>query len=248
MKKRNYIEGTHFYGRIATVLAMLVMFSIPTIICSVYDIWPTFMGVLSTAGPLLALFIPSALSEVISFTPITGTAGYIASITGNVSNIKFPCAINAMESTNAVSGTEKGEVMAMSAMCVSGMVTTIIIAMGVLLLVPLQPILTSPVVVTATKYIMPALFGSMAISVFINKNIGEYEVKGKMKIAIVPMVIILLVQLFVVDLARYQGYVLLATIPFTVFIARVMYKKGIVTMKERSAMAHTPNEAPKQEG
>ena len=54
---------------------MFIMLGIPTVICVKFDVWPTIAGVLSTSGPLLALFIPSALSELISFTPITGTAG-----------------------------------------------------------------------------------------------------------------------------------------------------------------------------
>lgn len=233
MNKSSYIEKTHFYGRIATILVMIVMLAIPTVICTVYNVWPSPADIFATAGPLLALFVPTALSEVISFTPITGTSGYIASITGNVSNIKFPCALNAMEMTNSVSGTEKGDVMAMCAMCVSGMVTMIIVAIGVVLLVPLKPILTTPTVMTATKYLMPALFGSMATSVLMSKNAGEYMVEGKIKIAAVPIILILAIQLLGVNLTRYQGYVLLAMIPLTILTAKIMYDKGIVKMIER---------------
>lgn len=233
MEFSNYLNKTHTYGRIATLIAMAIMLGIPAIVCSVYNIWPAFTDVIAAAGPLLAIFIPSALSEVISFTPITGSSGYIASIMGNVSNIKFPCALSAMERTNSSSGTEQGEVMAMCAMCVSGMVTTVIVALGVVLLVPLQPILTTPVVATATKYIMPALFGSMATSFFINKNSGAYVIEGKMKLVVVGLVIGLAVFLLFPSLRSMQGYVMLGMIPCLILVARLFYKKNIITVRER---------------
>lgn len=233
MNKTSYIEKTHFYGRLATILVMIVMLAIPTTICTVYNVWPSPADIFATAGPLLALFVPTALSEVISFTPMTGTSGYIAAITGNVSNIKFPCALNAMEITNSLPGTEKGDVMAMSAMCISGMVTMVIIAIGVVLLVPLKPILTTPTVITATKYLMPALFGSMATSVLMSKNAGEYMIEGKVKIAAVPIILIFIIQLFLINLTRFQGFVLLAMIPVTILVAKIMYNKGIVKVIER---------------
>lgn len=233
MEFSKYLDKTHTYGRIATLLAMAIMIGIPAIVCSVYNIWPAVSDVMAAAGPLLAMFIPSALSEVISFTPITGSSAYIASIMGNVSNIKFPCAISAMERTNSTSGTEKGEAMAMCAMCVSGMVTTLIVALGVVLLVPLQPVLTSPVVSTATRYIMPALFGSMATSFFFNKNAGAYVIEGKLKLVGVVLAAVVAVFLLVPSLLKQQGYVMLGLIPCVILLARVFYKKGIVTVRER---------------
>lgn len=233
MKMSEYLNRTHTLGRIVTILAMAVMLGIPAVVCTVYDIWPTLSSIFATAGPLLAMFVPSALSEVVSFTPITGSAGYVASIMGNVSNIKFPCAISAMERTNSSSGTEQGEVIATCAMCISGIVTTLIVALGVVLLVPLQPVLTSPVVSTATSYVMPALFGSMAISFFLNKNAGTYVIHGKMKLSLTILVLMIALFLLFPSLTAQQGYVLLCSIPVIILIARLFYKKGIVTVTER---------------
>lgn len=229
----DYLNKTHTIGRIVTIIAMAIMLGIPAIVCTVYDIWPSFSSVIAAAGPLLALFIPSALSEVISFTPMTGSCGYIGSIMGNVSNIKFPCALSAMERTNSPSGTEQGEVIAMCAMCISGIVTTIIVALGVLLLVPLQPVLTTPAVSTATKYIMPALFGSMVTSFFLNKNAGSYVIHGKLKLAGTMLVLMIALFLIFPFLATIQGYVLMLSIPVVILVARIFYRKGIVKVEER---------------
>ena len=233
MKMSEYLNRTHALGRIVTILAMAVMLGIPAVVCTVYGIWPTLPSIIATAGPLLAMFIPSALSEVVSFTPITGSAGYVASIMGNVSNIKFPCAISAMERTNSSSGTEQGEVIATCAMCISGIVTTVIVALGVVLLVPLQQVLTSPVVSTAISYVMPALFVSMATSFFLTKNAGAYVIHGKMKLSLTILVLMMALFLIFPALIPQQGYVLMCSIPVVILIARLFYKKGIVTVTER---------------
>ena len=233
MEFSSYLNKTHTYGRIATLIAMAIMLGIPAIVCSVYGIWPTFTDVIGAAGPMLAIFIPSALSEVVSFTPITGSSGYIGAMMGNVSNIKFPCALSAMERTNSPSGTERGEAISMCAICISGMVTTIIILIGVLLLVPLQPVLTSPVVSTATKYIMPALFGSMATSTFLNKNAGDYVIEGKLKLVGVLLVVVFAVFLLFPITLKYTGYVMMCLIPVAILFARFFYNKGIVKVRKR---------------
>ena len=141
--------------------------------------------------------------------------------------------MSAMERTNSSSGTEQGEVIATCAMCISGIVTTVIVALGVVLLVPLQPVLTSPVVATATRYVMPALFGSMATSFFLNKNAGAYVIQGKMKLSLTILVLMMALFLIFPALIPQQGYVLMFSIPVVILIARVFYQKGIVTVTER---------------
>ncbi len=149
-------------------------------------------------------------------------------------NIKFPCALSAMEATEATPGTEKGDVVSMCAMCISGIVTMIVVAVGVVLLVPLSPVLTSPFVTTATRYVMPALFGSMALTAFMSKNAGNYIVEGKIKIAIVPILVVTLVHFLVFKLSMYVGFALLVIMPFTIFCAYIMHKRGWVTVKEKN--------------
>lgn len=60
MKMSEYLNRTHALGRIVTILAMAVMLGIPAVVCTVYGIWPTLPSIIATAGPLLAMFIPSA--------------------------------------------------------------------------------------------------------------------------------------------------------------------------------------------
>lgn len=230
MKNNTYLHKTHVYGRIATLIAIGFMLGIPTVICAVYGIWPSFGQVFQTAGPLLAIFVPSVVAEIFATVPTFGSASYLNSICGNVMNIKVPCALNALEITGAATGTEEGDCVMMSSVAVSAAVTMVIVATGVLLLVPLQPVLTLPAVQTASTYLLPALFGSMAVSNFLGKSAGDYIFEGKIKLVTIICVAVGIFSLFVYDLSGKEGYAMCGVIPLTILVARILYKKGIIKM------------------
>lgn len=85
-KERSYIESAHRLGRIGSLGAILFMLGIPTVIAIYYGIPPNIWEIVLVSAGLLALFVPVAISEVISFMPILGSASYITYITGNVMN------------------------------------------------------------------------------------------------------------------------------------------------------------------
>ena len=161
--------------------------------------------------------------------PILGSSAYITFLTGNVMNLKLPCAINAMALTETSQGTEEGDTVASLAVAASSVITTVIIAVGVLLLVPLQPILRLPAVQTATTYILPALFGSLFLGMFDNKCGSEYVAKGKLKCVILPMALVLAANCFM-STAGMEGILMLIAMPLIVLSAWVLYKTGQIKM------------------
>jgi hypothetical protein len=86
--------------------------------------------------------------------------------------------------------------------------------MGVILLVPLQPLLTMPAVKTATAYMLPALFGSLFLGMF-NENCGNFVAKGKLKCAVLPFILVLVVNHFY-SLSGKEGFVVLAVMALSV--------------------------------
>lgn len=232
MKKHNsYIDSVHRLGRFGSIGAIAFMIGIPVIISQYYNIWPNFSEVLLVSSGLLALFIPLAVSEVISYMPILGSASYITFITGNVMNLKIPVALNAAEISGTKQGTEESDVITTMAIAVSSIVTMIIISIGVLLLVPLAPLFSMPVVQTATTYMLPALFGGMFLPMLLNKKAGEYTVKWKLLPTLLPLILVIVVNSFIFPLKGFEGIAMIVVIPLTILIARVLYKKKIVTMK-----------------
>lgn len=230
--KNSYFNRAHRLGRIGTIISILFMIGIPLVICIIYDVMPTFSKVFTTALGLLAIYVPSALSEVISYTPMVGTACYITFITGNVGNMKVPCALNAMELTDSPLGTERGDTVSAIAVSVSSMVTMAVIAVGVVLLVPLQPILENPTVQVATSYMLPALFGSMVVTNVANNRSGEYRIKNRILTMLAPMACVMAFHYLVMPVKGKEGFVMIATIPLTILLAYIMFKMGIVKVEK----------------
>ena len=230
---KSYMDNTYRLGRIATIICIAIMFVIPSVICTVYSIWPSFDSVMGAAGPLLAIFLPTALAEQLSMIPLTGNSAYLNSIMGNVTNIKFPAYLSALSSVDQDPGTEEAEVIGMIAVCISGMTTMVIIFLGVILLVPLSPILTSPTVKTATNYIMPALFGSMLVGTLMNKTAGSYKAEKKPLIGVIDLAIVFIINIFIVNLDRKQGYAMVGVMLLSVLLAYIFYKKGIIELESK---------------
>ncbi len=230
--KNSYFNRAHRLGRIGAVVSMAFMIGIPIAICMMYDIMPSFNEVFTTAVGLLAVYVPTALSEFVSYTPMLGTACYITFITGNVGNMKIPCALNAMEMTDSPLGTERGDTVSAIAVSVSSMVTMAIIALGVVLLVPLQPVLQNPTVQVATSFMLPALFGSMVVTNVANSKSGEYRIKNRVFTMLAPMACVIAFHYFVMPINGKEGYTMIVTIPLTIALAYVMYRAGIVKVEK----------------
>ncbi|MDY2987511.1 MAG: hypothetical protein SOR77_07750 [Peptoniphilus sp.] len=236
MKHSEYMEKTYLYGKIATIIALGIMLIIPTIMCTFYNMWPDGSAIIAVAGPLLALYVPTALAEQLSMIPMGGNTCYINSIMGNVTNIKFPCYLSAINSVDATPGSEMADVIGMIAVCISGMVTMIVVFLGLVLLVPLEPILTSEVVTTATSYIMPALYGSMGISAFINTSAGSYSVPKKPLVAILDLILVFAFNFLVMNLAGKEGYAMLVMLGVSILIAYILYKSNIIKLIKKESI------------
>ncbi len=228
MTTEKYFEGTHRLGRIGVALAVLLLFAVPTVVCLYYDIMPSPMDVITSVVPLLTLFIPLAISEVFSYTPLLGTSTYLTFLTGNIMNLKLPAVINAVEMTGVEEGSEASDVISGLAVAVSSVVTMVIIVIGVLLLVPLQPILESENVQIASKYIVPSLFGALGLGILVGKGNGGHVIKGKLYAVIVPVILMTLV--FFAIGAHYteslSGVLILINLPIIYFTSKWLFKRG----------------------
>lgn len=219
MKIQNYSyeDRTHLFGRIWILTALVLIFSFPIAACIYYDAWPGFTPVFKGLLGVAPIFWTVGLIEVLTFVPMLGTAGsYLAFVTGNLTNLKVPAALTAMENMNVKPGTEEGEVVSTIAIATSSIVTTVIIAIGVALLVPLTPILNSPVLKPAFDNILPSLFGGLAV-VYVSKN---------WKISIAPLVFMVGLFLIAPSLSSSVGVLVPVGALIAIGSARILYKKG----------------------
>lgn len=217
--KKSYDEQTHFWGKLWIWTAVVVILSVPIIICIAYDCWPGFTPVLQGLLGVAPIFWTVGVIEVVTFTPMLGTAGsYLSFVTGNVTSLKVPAALNAMENAKVKPGTEEGEVVSTIAIATSSIVTTIIIAAGVFLLAQLTPILNSPILKPAFDNILPALFGGLGV-VYISKN---------WKVAVTPVTFMVILFILVPSLSSSVGVLVPVGAIISIVMARILYKKGLV--------------------
>lgn len=217
MNFEEYTIDSHKKGQIWIWSALVVILMVPVSICVYYNAWPQASAVFKGLLGVAPIYWTVGIIEIITFTPMLGTSGtYLSFVTGNVTALKVPAALNAMESAKIKPGTEEAEVVSTIAIATASIVTTIIIAIGVLCFAPLQPLLASERLKPAFDNILSSLFGALGF-VYISKN---------WKVSIVPVLFMIVLFIAVPSLAGSVGVLVPVGILISLGAARIMYKKG----------------------
>ena len=221
MKKNlSYIDSVHRDGTIWNLTVMVLLLAFPVTVAVIFGAAPDWkalgLGLLATAPMYWAV----GAIETITYVPMLGAGGsYLSFVTGNISNLKLPCAINALEQNDVSANSEEGEIISTIAIATYSIITTIIIIIGVICIVPLTPILEAPVLAPAFEQMLPALFGGLGVA-FVSKN---------WKIAIAPVLLMLVLFIFVPALnAGTVGIMVPVSVVFTIASARILYRKGVL--------------------
>ena len=215
-----YMVSVHRDGRIWNIGMMLLLILFPVSVAFLFGAAPDWgalaLGLLATAPMYWAV----GIIETFTFVPMLGAGGsYLSFVTGNISNLKLPCALNALEQNGVSASSEEGEIISTIAIAVSSIVTTVIILLGVICIVPLTPILEAPVLEPAFAQMLPALFGGLGVA-FVSKN---------WKIAVAPVVLMLILFIFIPALnAGTVGIMVPVSVLFTIAVSRILYKKGVL--------------------
>ena len=224
MKKSNrelsYIDSIHRDGTIWNIAVMIILMMFPVVVGVIFGAVPNWQGVAKGLLATAPMYWAVGIVEVITYVPMLGAGGsYLSFVTGNISNLKLPCALGALENAGVKAQSEEGEIVSTIAIAVSSIVTTVIIILGVILIVPLEPILSNPALTPAFDQMLPALFGALGI-VFVSKNF---------KIAIAPIVLMLILFIFVDALdSSMVGIMVPVGVVFTIIMSRILYKRGIL--------------------
>ena len=221
MKKNlSYIDSVHRDGRIWNIGVMILLLMFPVAVAITFGAAPDWkslgLGLIATAPMYWAV----GAIEVVTFVPMLGAGGsYLSFVTGNISNLKLPCALNALEQNNVSANSEEGEIISTIAIATSSIVTTIIIILGVILIVPLTPILQAEVLQPAFAQILPALFGGLGVA-FVSKN---------WKLAVAPILLMLVLFIFIPALNEGTvGIMVPVSALLTIVTGRILYKRGIL--------------------
>ena len=167
--QKNYFDKVHRWGILWNIGALLMLLSIPVAISVYFNVWPEISVLWNVLSKLMLLYWVTAVIEVITYVPMLGAGGtYLSFVTGNITNLKLPVGLAAMENAKVRANTEEGEVVSTIAIGVSSITTTVIIAVGVLAFAPVLPYITAEgsVFKPAFEWVLPALFGALGASYF----------------------------------------------------------------------------------
>ena len=210
----------HKFGRIFTVLGICVMFLAPVMVWVITGVAPNLAQMGAGVLALSVIFLPGGIIEMMTYSPLLGTsATYLAFITGNLVNLKVPCVMNATEICGTKIGTDENEVISTMAVAFSSITTVTILSLGVVMLIPLTPILQSDVLAPAFNWVISALFGALGYKYF----------KGNFKLVVPALVFVIILGLIApVFVIKNMMIVILLAAIVTIVIARVLYSKKII--------------------
>ena len=200
-----YTRGTHRIGRICTLITLLLLVGAPFLMGAYLGALPDLSAVAKAFLSVGLVWTVSSVVEFLIYTPITG----------NLINMKIPCAVNARDIVGAKTGTPENEIISTLSIATSSLVTILVLALGVLLLTPLQPILQSEALQPAFSSVVPALFGAMAYKYY----------RNHMNIAVAPLVLMSVLFVLVPSLIASTSMMIIPSGALAIGIAWLLYGK-----------------------
>ena len=211
----DYMDRVPRTGRISMIIIVILLLMVPILLCLQSGVWPQGDWILSGMLAVGMIYLPIGVIEVLNYSPLIGSGGtYLAFITGNISNMKLPCAVNALEVTKTNVNTKEGEVISTISIAVSTIVTTVIVGAGVLLILPFKDFMITTLA-PISEYILPSIFGALGV-VFISKS---------WKLSIVPLLLMTLLFIFVIKDDSIRAVFVPVASLISIVCARFMYKK-----------------------
>jgi hypothetical protein len=221
IETKNFTNRIHFVGRITVAICLITFIMVPIILSIIYEAPIDYSVTMKNGFTIFIMFIVVAVSENISYAPIIGPGAlYTSCITGDLSNMKVPAAINAMELLKVKQGTEKGDVISIIAVSMCTFVTAVIALAGMLFLAPIiAPIFENEIIQPAFSNLIPAIFGALLLPSIIKSP------KTTLPVFVLPIVLILIIGRSV--FSSNQGYVLIGCAIVSILYSYFINKKDL---------------------
>ena len=132
--------------------------------------------------------------------------------------------MNARDIVGAKAGTPENEIISTLSIATSSLVTIAVLALGVAVLTPLQPVLQNPVLTPAFDNVVPALFGAMAYKYY----------RKDLPVAWVPLLAMTLLFLFVPGLRSQVSMMIIPAGAIAIGLALYRFMHGKYAAKDEA--------------
>lgn len=212
----DFNNGLHRLGRITMVLMIGALLAVPFAFGALSGVAPDWAGFLDGIIKVGIIYYPTSIVEFLIYTPMLGVGGsYLSFLTGNVTNMRIPCAMNATAIAKTEPGTAEHEIVTTIAVATSAITTTLVIVAGVVLLVPLQPVLQSAILQPAFNNVVPALFGALGMQYF----------SKSLKLTAGPLGLMSILCILIPSLASQTSTMMIPCGAFALVMAYFLWKK-----------------------
>lgn len=200
---------------VATLLSAVVLSFFPVLyLYFAYGAFPPLDVALKAWGMIAAVFGAMYIVEPVSFYSILGLSGtYMSFLSGNIGNLRLPCAAMALEVTETEPGTHEAEVVSTLGIAGSIIVNIIGTTLAAFIGAKVIAVLPETVVTGLSTYTAPAIFGAM---------FGSFGIQYP-KLAIFGMGIPVAIRLLIPSAPAYV--LIIAAVFGTIGIARVFHNK-----------------------
>ena len=213
----DFNNGLHRLGRFTLIAGIIVLMAVPFAFGVIVGVMPDIPAFIKGWINVAVVYFPVSVVEFLVYAPMLGAGGsYLAFITGNVTNMKIPCAMNARDIAKTEVGTPENEIVSTIAVAISAIVTTLVILVGVIMLVPLQPVLNAPALQPAFNNVVPALFGALGLKYFAKSP----------QIAVIPLVLMCALCIFVPSMITQTSILMIPSGGLALAIGFLLFKKG----------------------
>ncbi len=224
-EKRDYFEKInaqfHLIGRIMLIVAVITLMAVPFAIGAIYNVFPSMSGFVRGFANVALIYYPVAIVEFMVYAPMLGVGGsYLAFLTGNLTNLKIPCAMNARDIAKVETGTPENEIISTISIATSAVVTMLVVFVGVIMIIPLSPILQRPELAPAFDNVVAALFGALGLKYFLKQP----------KIAVVPLVAMTLLCVLVPAMIAQTSILLIPSGLLALGIGKLLFDRDMITV------------------
>ena len=200
-------------GVITMILASLTAFLPVIYICVKTGEIPTVTEFFSCWGRSASTWGALYVVEPLTYYTVVGLSGtYVAFLTGNLGNMRIPCAYAALEATGVEPGTRKGEIISTLGITGSAITSILFTTIAAVLGVQIMAMLPEPVIQAFNNYTVPAIFGGV---------LGQYMLKEP-KLCIFSIILALLF-IYVIKIPSWLA--MFGSVILTVAFARMVYNK-----------------------
>ena len=198
-------------GAPTNLLAALTAFFPVLYLCFKFDCWPDMSLVLAGWGLVALSFGAFYIVEPVSYYASLGMSGtYLSFLSGNIGNMRVPCAALALDVTKSETGTVQAEIVSTMAICGSIITNLIATTSAALVGAAVVAVLPAAIKTGLQTYASAAIFGA---------TFGNFAIK-KPQVALFGLAIPVICKLFI-PIPAWMTIV--ASVFGTVGIARVFY-------------------------